>query len=449
MFLPRIVPDGHSQALLLLQQSLDTHRSETLLASLSSTLELHAKLVTSAAFRSQSRAWVEARDSARAVLNEFFRADGRDITESMLAMATIDFEEKRRRQKAKRLKIEEPPPVPISGLQYPAVRKELWRMTYNTLLPADISGAAVLMSSIASFAHVNTLDRHGIWRHAEVAGVVQEEEWTTAIRAINSGLDVSRQSFHNAIESIAMQADPAITRGLWEQDGVAKSAIILLLSPIDEIHDPIISLVQHSFDNVDDRGDCFHVLLKRFPDAAMQGLADFLATFVVTAKVTPDSCSLAKWLVRCFTDVLDALCRPTESGEALLRSESFLTAWSDGSSMSRRITDLWYLMTTSLAVIFKRTQVWANLYATEIMVDWMRDALIFGRQMTDHIRAFEAAALGRSSADLSFGEGVAESPARSTTVGRKLVQKLEVVLEDLVSWLRLTEWVRTSKPLLT
>ena len=74
--------------------------------------------MTLVAFRLQSRAWGDARDSARAVIHEVFQADSRDITESMIAMATIDYEEKRRRQKAKRLKIEEPPPLPISHLQY-------------------------------------------------------------------------------------------------------------------------------------------------------------------------------------------------------------------------------------------------------------------------------------------------------------------------------------------
>ena len=107
--------------------------------------------------------------------------------------------------------------------------------------------------------------------------------------------------------------------------------------------------------------------------------------------------------------------------------------------MSRRLSDLWHLMTTSLAIIFKRTPTWANLYASEIMVDWMRDALIFGRQMTEHIRDFEASVLGQTSTSVSFDGGVQESPARMTSAGKTLAKKLEVVLEDLVSWLRLTE----------
>ena len=312
-------------------------------------------------------------------------------------------------------------------------------MTFKAVSSIDVIGVSILMKSIASFGHVEKVDRHAIWTHDEVAEVVKEDEWIAAIRAINSGLESTRRSFAHAVECIALQPDEVMVRSLWEQEGVAQSAVKLLLSPIDEIHDPVISLIQHSFDNVDDRGDCFHALLATYPAAAMDGLAEALQTFIQTARITPDSCGLAKWLVRCFTDVLDALCRSTVSSEALLQSQSFLSEYSDGRPMSRRLSNLWHLMTTSLAVIFKRTPTWANLYASEIMVDWMRDALIFGRQMTEHIRDFESAVLGETSTNVNFDGAVPESPAKMTSVGKTLIQELEVVLEDLVSWLRLTE----------
>ena len=168
----------------------------------------------------------------------------------------------------------------------------------------------------------------------------------------------------------------------------------------------------------------------------MDGLCDFLASFIDMAKITPESCSLAKWLVRCFTDILDALCQASEEGEPLLQSSAFLATNADGLPMSRRVANLWHLMTTALAVIFKRTIDWAPFYDNETMVDWMRDALIFGRQMAEHIRAFEAAALGIPGGNSHFES---ESPLKPSKTGAKLVQKLEVVLRDLVSWLRLTE----------
>ncbi len=356
----------------------------------------------------------------------------------MLALSTVDFEEKKRRQEAKKLKTEAPPPAPVRHLPRPIVRKALWSATYDLISPLDVAGIATLIRSLVNFAHIDKLDRHEVWLYDKVAKVVKEDDWIGSIRAINNGLETSRRSFARCLESVAMHPDTTSLHKLWKLDGVPKSAVSLLLSPVNEIHDPLISLIQHSFEDVDDRGDCFHVLLKNHPATAMDGLCEFLQTFINTARVTPESCGLAKWLVRCFTDVLDALCRSTESSEALLHSQAFLLSCPTGQPMSRRVSDLWQLMTTSLAVIFKRTPTWATLYASEIMVDWMRDALIFGRQMTEHIRAFEAAALGLL-VDTNGSDGIAETPAKTTSIGKKLVRKLEVVLEDLVSWLRLTE----------
>jgi senataxin len=105
--------------------------------------------------------------------------------------------------------------------------------------------------------------------------------------------------------------------------------------------------------------------------------------------------------------------------------------------MANRLRQLWHLMTTSLAVIFKRTQAWAPLFENDVMIDWMRDAIIFGRQMTEHTRMFEAAVLGQSGS--TFVGGVSESPLKVTRAGKDLVSKLHLVLVDLVSWLRLTE----------
>jgi len=408
---------------------------------MSDTLELHAKFINAAALSLQEHpmpAWSTARNSARSLLAQAFRADGHEIIHGMLALAAIAFEEKKRHQKAKKAKGDVPPPVPVDLSHLPVIRKELWARTYDAALPADVAGAAILMNSIAPFAHIDKLDRHEVWAYDEVAKVVKEDDWTASIRGINVGLENTRHSFATALELISLQSNEALIRSLWRQEGVAKSAIILLLSPVEEIHDPVISLVQHSFEDVDDRGDCFHVLLKNHPDVAIEGLTEFLQTFIETARITPDSCGLAKWLVRCFTDVLEALCGSTESSEPLLQYQAFLSSHSDGRPMNRRISDLWHLMTTSLAVIFKRTPTWATLYASEIMVDWMRDALIFGRQMTEYIRAFEAAALGQTASNANFSEMI-ESPAKTTSVGKMLVHKLEVVLEDLVSWLRLTE----------
>jgi len=418
--------------------------AENYKAVISSVLDIHAKFINAVALRSDAHPhniWAEASQSSRDLLSKVFLSDGRDLLESMLGLSLIANEERKRQQKVKKAKLKgdpAPAPVPVTSLHKAAVRREMWTMAYNALSPTDSAGTAILLNSVASFAHIEKLNRDDTWSYSglKLKEVVKEDDFVASVRAINTGLVTSRDPFAHAMESLAMQPDPMVAKRLWDQPGVPRSAVILLLSPAEDVHDPTISLIQQSFDNVDDRSDCFRTLLTHFPSQAMDGLCDFLASFIDTAKITPESCSLAKWLVRCFTDILDALCQASEEGEPLLQSSAFISTYADGLPMSRRVANLWHLMTTALAVIFKRTIDWAPFYDNETMVDWMRDALIFGRQMTEHIRAFEAAALGVPGGNSNFE---AESPLKPTKTGAKLVQKLEVVLRDLVSWLRLTE----------
>lgn len=310
-------------------------------------------------------------------------------------------------------------------------------MAYAAVSPrGKPSGVAIFMDSIATFAHIETLDRKSAWSDKGLGAVIKEEQWTDAIRAINTALTASRQHFPQVLESFARQPDPDVFESLWRLQGVPKSATILLLSPTEEVHSAALDLISQSFPDVIDRADCFRTLLQKFPDQAVDGLTTFLQSFIEAASKTPDSCSLAKWLVRCFTDILECLCTASEDSEALLQSDAFLTVFADGKTMSKRLDTLWQTMTEALTVIFDRTKDWAPLYDNETMVDWMRDALIFGRLMIDNIRVFESAVLGHAG-EPRGGNG--ESPMKTTSVGKTMIKRFEIVLKHLVSWLRLTE----------
>ncbi|OCF45032.1 senataxin [Kwoniella heveanensis CBS 569] len=414
--------------------------SSPLRHTLDATLDLHSTFITTVAFRPQNYplpTWSGARASSRELLIGSFHDDAEVIIRSTLELANVSHSERKRLLRKKRGKGEVSPATPIQHLSRASVKVSLWTKAYEALSPSDPAGAAILLRSIAPFAHIELLDRQRSWSHEGLEEVVTKEEWVNAVRSVNTAIRSARQSFARSVESTAMQADPDVVKTLWKQPGVSKAITTLLLSPDEDVHTPIITLIQQSFDDVDDRGDCFRALLKHFPDVAMDGLTDFLRTFIQTASVTPESCSLAKWLVRCFHDVLEALCRNSGSSEALLQDSNFLTSYADGRGMAKRIEELWHLMTTSLALIFKRTLDWAPHFENEVMVDWMRDALIFGRQMTEHIRAFEGATLGQYGARPD--DKTLESPIKVTSTGKKMTRQLEMVLTDLILWLRLTD----------
>lgn len=434
----RLVSD-HPQALTTLQEK--TSGSDTGTAALNSALDVHSSFIARVAFQvNADPGWASARDAARDLVSLVFKADGREVMESVMGLAMIASNERRRLKRARRAKPGQdvPKAVPVDKLHRASVRRELWKAVYNAYNPTDVTGLALIMAAVAPFAHIEKLNLKEAWNPEDLGNVVQAQNWMASVRAVNSALDTVRNDFARVIESMAAQLDPIILDALWALPGVAKSAMVLLLSPVESIHDPVINLIQQSFRDVDDRGDCLHILLQKFSVEAMDGLYAFLSAFIQTARVVPEAVGLAKWLVRCFTDVMDALCESSGLSPPLLQTDSFLSVYADNRWMTRRVSDLWQLMTDSLALIFRRTSDWALFYDNDVMVDWMRDALIFGRMITDNIRIFESAILSRAKAP-QFDVG--ESPARMSQVGKSLVQKLQVVLADLVGWLRLTEYV--------
>jgi senataxin len=144
-------------------------------------------------------------------------------------------------------------------------------------------------------------------------------------------------------------------------------------------------------------------------------------------------------MVRCLTDVIDVLC---QGSRALFRNEAFVSA----PRIRRLVPKLWQLLTQSISLVFDRTPKWAPFYTNEVMVDWMRDALIFANHLVDQTRTFESAASGGGSGYFSASNGagsstdVMQSPAtKLSTVGKAMIDSLQMVLRDLMAWLRLTE----------
>ena len=415
--------------------------------SLSSIIEAQATTFTAIIFRRQPRLsplWDDAREAGRNLLVRVFQCDGRDLIERLLGLSVIASNEKARRARARKAKASNKPIPPAEHLTFLPlvnVHKSLWQECYDALSSDDVEGAVLLLSGAAFSAPIESLTRKETWGYSEIGlrEVIDKTPYDAAVSTFNSSLQAMRGGFPTALESIALQPASSVLSALWKHKSVSEAVIMLLLSPVEDVHDPVITLIQQSFDDVDDRSDCFQVMLSKYPAKAMDGLINYLDLFVKVASRTPESCSMSKWLVRCFTDVLEVLCSQANSEEPLLQRASFLTQYADGTPMKARVLRLWELMCDALTVIFKHTPDWAPLYDTPTMVDWMRDALIFGRQLADHFRAFEAAALGQSSASAKFADHGGSTPLKGTRTGAKLLENMQPVLQALTSWLRLTD----------
>ncbi|KAF9013411.1 SEN1 N terminal-domain-containing protein [Cyathus striatus] len=249
-----------------------------------------------------------------------------------------------------------------------------------------------------------------------------------AVDDINSALKTVRSGFLAVVSRFVDSNTSSTCLNMLQHPDVAKSVMILLVSPVEELQAGSRALVGMAFD-VDARLDFFRALLENVPDAALDGIVQVLTSYLSYATYMPEACSLSQSLVLCLTDIIEVLC---SGPNGLLYSAQFLrSSTSNGSAF--RLPELWKLMTRSLSVIFKRSANWAVFFENVEMTAWLRDALIFGRDMLAQRRVIETAA------DSCHVVASGEKPGKLSTVGREMVEHLQGVLYELHSWLRLTD----------
>ena len=281
-----------------------------------------------------------------------------------------------------------------------------------------------MISIAAQFAHLNPLTESAF---AQVLSK-QGSKAKVPFNDVNSALTVLRTGYSEVISGYASYNTPAAIEALLRQSGVAKDVTILMLCPSEDLQGAAQTLVGQAFD-ADVRVECFHAMLRNLTSDALEGIFAFLETFKTYATTVPEACDISKALVRCLTDVIEVLC---SSPDSLLLDDEFLRS-DKGAGLRLALPKFWTLMTESISVIFRKTPAWSVYFEAEDMIRWMRDALIFGRDMLAQWRTFESAAV--SSVDYSsFQPGLTLS-----RIGKKMIDDLQQFLPELTKWLRLTD----------
>ncbi|KAJ7109726.1 SEN1 N terminal-domain-containing protein [Mycena crocata] len=376
------------------------HQKGFPLSALSKVFDIHAAILVEVAFSSvyDLPAWNTARASACHLVGTTMLHDSHALTRAISTLC---------HSLAKKIPIDESD-IGLTG------GPPLWRKTYQTLQPGDGDGMTMIVEVIAQSAHLDCLTPKPFgFKKAKQLGVN---------RAMHMVWDGLRDAFARYTESSRSSS----LLDLLRRPQVVQHVFVLLLSPIADIQLSAQSLVGLAFD-VDGRQDCCRALLENHPDAALDGLFKVLTTFTKFAIAVPEACSLAKCLVRYLQDVIDVLCsRP----DGLLFSRHFLRPGDDTGPCSR-LPALWNSMNQAITVIFKRTPMWANYFENEEMLLWMRDALIYGRDLLAQFRVFETAA--------NSHQDVRDDPGSLSKVGQQMADDLQRVLPELTKWLRLSD----------
>jgi senataxin len=307
----------------------------------------------------------------------------------------------------------------------PDVRKQSWLKMFANILPFDSHATSTMISIAARFAHLNPLTENAF---AQVLNK-QGSKAKVAFNGVNGALKVLQTGYSDVISKFANHNSPAATKALLRQSGVAKDVTILMLCPSEDLQGAAQTLVGQAFD-ADVRVECFHAMLRNLTSDALEGIFAYLETFKTYATTVPEACDISKALVRCLTDVIEVLC---SSPDSLLLDDEFSRS-DEGAGLRLALPKFWTLMTESISVIFRRTPAWSVYFEAEDMIRWMRDALIFGRDMLAQWRTFSAAVSGTDSLSSQKPSG----PTLSR-IGKKMIDDLQQFLPELTKWLRLTD----------
>ena len=372
-------------------------------------LDIHSSSFVSTAFdrRYSKDSWSEARKGSRELVRTALINDTRDVADAITRLS-------------KRLTDSE------QELAVPSIRKQMWKEMYDKLGGSDVDGLAVIIAVQGSSAHMDSLSQKPFRDLAKkVGGTIVEN----TVSGINSALAAFRSGLLQAVSRFANYTTSAVVLDLLKTPGIIRDIMALMLSPIEDNQMAVQTLIGQAFD-VDVRQDCFRALLEKLPHASFNGIFDVLEQFTRYATLVPEACSLSKSTVRCMTDVIEVLC---SSENGLLRRSSYVKKDTGGHNIAEDLPEWWKLMARSISVIFRKTPGWSLFFGTEEMIEWMRDALIFGRDMLAQWRVIESAAL------VASPEAATLKPGRMSRLGRRMVENLKEVLLELGRWLRLTD----------
>lgn len=372
----------------------------------------HAIIEVTSSKKSDS-AWHQAREPAHRLLSQIINDNFTNLERTLFCLSKF-IQEANTSTKA------------ASGIPDPITSHDtLWRNIYSMFVHDDEEVMELLITSVGSTAIFDKLNADA-YNPPSLSPSLRQTV-APVISSINANLSNTRSSFRTAVTQFTNSSSNSsnVVRDLIRSEFVLKSVVNLLLSPVEDLQMASQILIGQAYDT-DIRSECFRALLERHPEHSIHALTSTLESFVETAQILPEACGFAKTLVRCMTDVIEVL---TNGRDGLFSNSNFC------SKVSRsHLLKLWQAMCRSITVIFRRTPTWSRVIDADAMVEWMRDALIFARDLLAQWRAFEKAV-----SDKGNTQTLGALPQKSTSIGKQILTDMQPILTESIRWLRLTD----------
>jgi senataxin len=404
-----------AQTLISAQTKAVTESSTAQYRAITKSISVHMEMILLRAFSKahSTPAWSSARAAARQVLFKLLDVGMDRVHAVLLRLPSVTA------QKDK----------DIAELRLVGPTGQLWKRVRATILPSDSDAARDLVISTARsvfFAPVLPArfnpkldgDERRVSKLVEV------------LKPMNENMSRIHDGFMDTLVAFADSNSASTLKGFCGQSGVAEALLMLVMAPTPELSNAAQAVVSQAYD-VDTRADCLRALLEHHPSQVFDGVERYLARFKEVVEGYLEACAPSMALVRCFTDLLDVLCN---RNDGLLFNSSFTAKHS---KTIRRLPTLWKRMCTAISAIIKLCPGWSRRWPSEEMVLWMRDALIFARELLPQRRVIESAAVVASNP--SSSSRLSDSPSKLSNTGTRMVQDLQPVLRSVLEWLRLTD----------
>lgn len=306
---------------------------------------------------------------------------------------------------------------------------QLWRRVCAAILPSDSDAARDLVILTARSVFFTPV-LPARFNSKIDGGERRVSKLVEALKPMNENITRIHDGFKGTLVAFAESNSASVLKRFCEQSGVAEAVLMLIMAPTPELSNVAQAVVSQAYD-VDTRADCLRALLEHHPSEAFDGLERCLAGFEGVVGGYLEACAPSMALVRCFTDVLDALSNRTDG---LLFDLGFTA---QHVKTIRRLPALWKRMCTAISAIITLCPAWSRRWPAGEMVLWMRDALIFARELLPQRRVIESAAVVASNPPSS--SRLSDSPGKLSNSGIVMVQDLQAVLRSVLEWLRLTD----------
>ncbi|KAG9013563.1 DEAD-box type RNA helicase [Tulasnella sp. 427] len=380
----------------------------------------HHQLICNIAFGRlyKDSPWKEPRKAFRKFLSLALASDGRKASNLVFKLTIVT----RAGEKANRTDLGS------IGFRF---HGPIWKQLYEVFPKQDPDAMALLINVVAASAHLDLLNPEIYTSRARAASAKDlKDAYAEEVKAHRNALETMRKGFQDAVTTFA--SDTGLVRTLLEQEGVVENLMAVMFSPSESLSSSAQEIAMQAWD-VDGRDGSLRAYFEKHTAAAFKGTMTFLKTAKETVKGSLEACAVSRSTVLCLTDINDALC---SKPDGLLFQIGF--GKNSEIELPASIIGLWDLMSDVISEIFQRTPVWATYFDdSAIMIVWMRDALIFARDMVSKFNVFHDAAA--ETLQLSF---TGASPVKSrgrTSPGQSMVKKLEDVITDAVRWLKLTD----------